>query len=568
MRWVLARPDPEGAAYLSRELGVSSVIASLLAARGITDAKSAERFLNPCLAHLHDPLLMLDMGQAVSLLRRAIEAQDKILIYGDYDVDGALAVVLLLAALRSLGARVETYIPNRLTDGYGMTVPGIERAAAAGARVIVSVDTGVRDYEALARAQALGIDVVVTDHHLPGERLPVARAILNPRRQGCGYPEKNLAGVGVALKLAQALLGPKLNDATLRSYLKVAAIGSIADAVPLTGENRVIAHAGLRGISAAAAGIDASPRSGIEALLAVAGLTGKPVTAADIAFRIAPRLNAAGRMEDARKVIELFERRPAEEIQTIAAALDDLNHRRQQVQDEIVRQVEERTRQAPDAASRYTLVFAGDGWHRGVIGIVAQRLVDLFHRPALVMSVDGQTAHGSGRSIRGFHLLDALTACGALLDRFGGHAQAAGFSLQASRIQELEQEFERYAHSTLAPEDLTPMLRIDGAVNLSDVSRELCAELRRLEPFGCGNAAPVFMAEARIAGEPRILKEKHLKLSVFAGAKRLDAIGWGMADRASSLAGARRAMLAFSLSENTFQGITSLQLVLRDVRPA
>lgn len=569
MRWVMAKFDQEVAASLAAQLGISRTLARLLAARGITNAESAWRFLNPRLDHLHNPRLMLDVEAAELRVGRAIARQDPILIYGDYDVDGVMAVVTLLAALRTLGARVECYIPHRLTDGYGMNVAAVDQASAAGARVIVSVDTGIRDYEALARAAELGIDVIVTDHHLPGDRLPAACAILNPRRGDCTYPEKNLAGVGVALKLAQALLGAKLTEAALRAYLKVAAIGSIADAVPLTGENRVIAHAGLDGLTQTAAqGFADGPANGMVALLSVAGLTGRRVSAADVAFRIAPRINAAGRMADARTVITLFDRPSRVEAQAIAAGLDELNQRRQRVEDEIVRDVEERVSAAHDAAGRYTLVFAGEGWHRGVIGIAAQRLADRFHRPALVLSIEGSTAHGSGRSIPRFHLLNALAASASLFNRFGGHAQAAGFSLPASRIQQLEEEFEAYARSALTPEDLVPVLRIDAALKLSDVTAELYAEVQQMEPFGRGNPAPVFSAEAVVASEPRILKEKHLKLIVAGDGKRFEAIGWGLASRAASLACGRRAELAFSLTENTFQGLTSLQLTLRDVRPA
>lgn len=568
MRWVMARFDRDAAASLAAELGISPTLARLLGARGITNADSAWRYLNPRLEHLHDPRLMLDAKRAELRLLHAIANQEKILIYGDYDVDGVMAVVTLLTALRTLGAKVECYIPHRLTDGYGMNVGAVNQAAAAGARVIVSVDTGIRDYEALARAAELGIDVIVTDHHLPGDRLPAACAILNPRREGCEYPEKNLAGVGVALKLAQVLLGTKLTGAVLRSYLKVAAIGSIADAVPLTGENRIIAHAGLDGLTQTAkAGSAEGPVNGLVALLSVAGLGGRRVSAADVAFRIAPRINAAGRMADARNVIKLFDRPSRVEAQTIAADLDELNGRRQRVEDEIVRDVEERVRTAPGAAERYTLVFAGEGWHRGVIGIAAQRLADHFHRPALVLSIEGSAAYGSGRSIPGFHLLNALTASASLFTRFGGHAQAAGFSLPASRIQQLEEQFEDYARSALSPEDLVPMLRIDAALELSDLTAGLYAEVQQMEPFGRGNPAPVFTAEAALVSEPRILKEKHLKLLVSAGGKRFEAIGWGLANLARSLAGSRRAALAFSLSENTFQGLTSLQLVLRDVKP-
>lgn len=569
MRWVISQTDPEIVSRLSRELSVPPLIARLLALRGFSDLDQAHKFLEPRLDHLHDPFLMQDMAAAVARLRRAIDRQEKILIYGDYDVDGTMAVVVLLTTIRALGGRVESYVPDRLTDGYGMRTSVIDRAAQEGARVIVSVDTGIREHEVLNHMRELGIDGIVTDHHLPGPQLPEACAILNPRRSGCAYPEKNLAGVGVAFKLAQALMGSNFSEAALRSYLKVVAVGSIADIVPLTGENRVIAHFGLAGLteSALAKPAAAAGRAGISALLSVAGLQGKTVSASDVAFRLAPRLNAAGRMENARKVIDLFTRPASDGVEEIAVHLDALNRSRQQMEDKIVSEIREQMRTRPERLEQYSLVFAGAGWHRGVIGIAAQRVVDLFHRPALVLSVEDDTAHGSGRSLRGFHLLDALERSRELFHRFGGHAQAAGFSLPASRIQQLEGEFERHARSVLKPADLEPELRIDAAMDLRDLNSKVHDALKRLGPFGCGNPTPVFTAQAELDGPPRILKEKHLKLWVTESGRRFEAVGWGMGGYAAALQGRGRVALAFSVSENTFHGQTDLQLVLKDVKP-
>ncbi|MGH9343386.1 MAG: single-stranded-DNA-specific exonuclease RecJ, partial [Terriglobia bacterium] len=545
----------ELASNVANELGVPPLIGRLLASRGFTDLNQTHRFLNPQLDHLHDPFLMQDMAAAVARLKRAINLKEKILIYGDYDVDGTMAVIVLLTALRSLGGCVESYIPDRLTDGYGMQTRVVEQAAEAGARVIISVDTGIREHAVLRRMKELGVDGIVTDHHLPGDSLPEACAILNPRRPDSAYPEKNLAGVGVAFKLAQALLGPDISQAVVRSYLKLVAIGSIADVVPLTGENRVIAHFGLAGLTESTRAAPAtSGRAGLSALLAVAGLQGQKVTAGDVAFRIAPRLNAAGRMESAQRVIDLFSASANGGAREIAEGLDELNRARQRMEDDILCEVQAQMKAQPEKAARYTLLFAGEGWHRGVIGIIAQRVVDLFHRPALVLSAQDGVAHGSGRSIRGFHLLNALTRSHSLLSRFGGHAQAAGFSLPVSRIQQLEEEFERYARSALTPADLEPQLRVDAAIGLGELSEDVRKELKRLEPFGCGNPTPVFAAEADLVGAPRILKEKHLKLCVKGPGRSFEAIGWRMAGHAASLEGKKRVVLAFSVSENTFQG--------------
>ncbi len=588
MRWLLPQADPAragAAARLTRELAIPPLVAGLLATRGLEDPEAADRFLHPRLDHLHDPFRMADMGKAVERLRRAVAAREKILIYGDYDVDGTMSVVVLLTVLRSMGASVDTYVPHRLTDGYGMRVPVVERAAADGYRVVLSVDTGIREHEVIARAQALGVDCIVTDHHLPEtNRLPPACAILNPKRPDCPYPEKGLAGVGVAFKLAQALLrergrgntehaGAGPSPRLLESYLKIVAIGTIADVVPLVGENRVIARLGLASLS------DPARRGhpGLRALLEVSGLGNRPVTAGDVGFRIAPRLNAAGRMEDARDVIELFTTPDASKAAAIAERLDRLNTERQQVEERIVKEILARLEQEPEKASRYFMVFAGEGWHRGVIGIVAQRVVERTNRPAVVIGVEDGVGQGSGRSIRGFHLLDALASADRLLQRYGGHAQAAGFTLVADRIPEFEAVLESHARGVLSPEDLEPTQRVDARVSFAHLNRDLHAALNLLEPYGLGNPTPVFVADGlRLVSPPRILKERHLKMRLTqsnaasaAGSNSFDVLGWGLADQGPALArlaAGQELAAAFTLEENVYQGLASLQLVLKDFR--
>jgi single-stranded-DNA-specific exonuclease len=558
MRWENSPPDQDAAARLAREVGVSKLLARLLALRGIDQPEAAERFLHPALGHLHDPYLMADMPPAAARLRRAIEQGEKILIYGDYDVDGTMAVVVLLTALRSLGASVDAYIPRRLTDGYGMRVPVIEQAHCDGYHVVLSVDTGIREHEVLERARELGLDCIVTDHHLPKDHLPPACAILNPRRADCAYPEKNLSGVGVAFKLAQALLAERMTGRQLESYLKIVCLGTIADVVPLVGENRVIARFGLAGLRDPA-------QPGLAALINVSGLQGREVTTGDVGFRLAPRLNAAGRMEDARDVIELFTTSDTARARAIAERLDGLNRERQLVEEQILAAIEEEMARCPEKAQRYTLVFSGEDWHRGVIGIVAQRIVDRYHRAALVIGVEDGVGVGSGRSIRGFHLLDALTQTADLFDRFGGHAQAAGFMMAANLIPELEARFELHARAMLAPKDLEPTLRVDAEVRFSDLNWAIYEELAQLEPFGFGNPTPVFAARgARIVAPPRVLKEKHLKLRVTQGGSTLDALGWGMAERAAELRPGDALDLAFTLDENYYQGERTLQLIIKD----
>jgi single-stranded-DNA-specific exonuclease len=584
MRWIVSTSHSEKAEKLIRELGVPPLVARLLVLRRLDDPEAAYRFLHPSLRQLHDPFLMADMQTAVGRLRRAIEQQEKILIYGDYDVDGTMAVVVLLTALRAAGARVETHIPHRLTEGYGMRVPVVEQAAAKGCKVVISVDTGVREHEVIGRAHELGIDCIVTDHHLPDAHLPPACGILNPHRQDCGYPDKNLSGVGVAFKLVQALLGQAMSDRMIQSYLKIVAIGTIADVVPLVGENRVIVQFGL-------AGLEQPVHAGLRALLEVAGLDGQPVTAGDVGFRLAPRLNAAGRMENARDAVDLFTTLQPDKAHEIAERLDRWNRERQEVEEQILTKAlaitEGFSAESQGAASagrrsaledpaaigaghrdgRCSLVVAGAGWHRGVIGIVAQRLVERFYLPTLVIAIEDGVGHGSGRSIAGFHLVEALDRVRDLFDRYGGHAQAAGFSLAADRVPELAARFESYARSTLRPEDLEPVLRLDAEVELPDVDHNLYQALRQLEPYGVGNPTPVFAARSvRLLGPPRVLKDKHLKLRIAQGTKSTEAVGWRLAERAQTLAASQQVDLAFTIDENLYQDMTSLHLVIKDIR--
>jgi single-stranded-DNA-specific exonuclease len=559
MRWQICEVDGDAVARLCRDLNVPSIIARLLILRGVSDPDSAQRFLNPALDQLHNPFLLADMKTAVERLRRALDQKEKILIYGDYDVDGTMAVVILLAALRGLGGDVEAYIPHRLRDGYGMRAAVIEEAAAKGVRVVVSVDTGIREHEALIRARDLGVDCIVTDHHLPDEHLPPACAILNPQRADSGYPEKVLAGVGVAFKLVQALLGERLSGRLLQSYLKVVALGTIADVVPLLGENRVIARFGLEAFRQPS-------QAGLQALLEVSGLDRYDVSAGNMAFRLAPRLNAAGRMEDARDVIDLFTCSDLEKARVIARRLDGLNRDRQRTEDGILRDIAEVMDRHPEKRDRYSLVLAGEQWHRGVIGIAAQRVVERYHRPALVLSVEDGLAVGSGRSIRAFHLLDALTAMQGLFVRYGGHARAAGFALPAHRIAELESRFEQYAREALRLEDLEPTLRVDAEVSGDDIDWTLYEALQTLAPFGCGNPTPVLAArDLRLVFGPRILQEKHLKLRVARGPRSFDAIGWGMAERGTTLVAGQTLDLAFTLDQNVFRDVTTLQLVVSEI---
>jgi single-stranded-DNA-specific exonuclease len=499
---------------LNGDARLASTLARLLLMRGIADLASAHLFLFPSLDHLHSPYLMSGMRAAVDRLDAAIDRKEGILIYGDYDVDGTTAIVILKTAIELCGGTADFHVPHRIREGYGMKDHVIERAAAAGIRLIISVDTGIRAFAAAETAERLGIDLIVTDHHLPGrEGVPKALSVLNPNQSGCDYPCKALCGAGVAFKLAQALMEKRLPEKDqsrlLTSFMKMVAIATIADAVPLTGENRVFAKLGLDALRRAV-------NPGLKALLEVAQVPAtRPPTSIEIAFRIAPRLNAAGRMDVARDVIELFSVKDPARAREIAGRLDQLNSERQEEERRILAAIEGRFEQEPTLHDAYCVVVDGHGWHRGVIGITATRVVERYGRPTLVLSHDGGEAHGSGRSIRAFHLLDALESCRDLFTRYGGHSHAVGFSLPSARVPELRAHLDEYARLRLTPADFEPILDLDAELTLDHVTPDLFQALERLEPFGQGNPEPVFAARAvRLMAPPKILKDKHVKLKL------------------------------------------------------
>ena len=570
MRWQLRHSDPQVIEHLTREAGLSPTIARLVAARGITTAEQAQQFLSPSISHLHSPYLMAGLRAAVDRLQSAIERQETVFIYGDYDVDGTTAIVILKTALELCGGKVDYHVPHRIREGYGMRDEVIERVAAQGVRLIISVDTGIRAFAAAETAARCGVDLIVTDHHLPqAEGVPQALAVVNPNQAGCEYPCKSLCGAGVAFKIAQALLEATGRERLLPSFLKVVAIATIADAVPLIGENRVFAKLGLEGLR--------NPRNpGLRALLSACQLDGsRPLSAGDIGFRVAPRLNAAGRMDVAERVIALFTEKDEARAAEMALRLSELNGDRQleeqRILDEICRQIDS----TPEWKDAYSLVVAGENWHRGVIGICATRVVECYRRPTLVFSCENGEAHGSGRSIPAVHLLNALESCPELFTRYGGHAHAVGCALPVERLPEFRARLEAYAQEHLVPEDFIPVLEYDGEVCLDEINQRFWQALVELEPFGSGNPTPVFVArDARVVQPPRIMKEKHLKLRVVPSTaasngnqqRAREVVGWRMADRAAqdSLVLNDRLDLAFTVDYNTHPDFGGIQLTLAD----
>jgi single-stranded-DNA-specific exonuclease len=563
-RWVEASVDGEGAGRLAAALGLHPLAARVLAARDLAEPERAEAFLAARLQDLPDPFAMKGMEAAVARVVRAVEAGERIACYGDYDVDGVTSTALLSGLLRAVGADVVTYVPHRLVEGYGLNEAAVAKLAAQDVRLLVTLDCGITSAPEVRAASALGVDTVVVDHHTVPVELPAAAAILNPHQTGCGYPSKDLAAVGVTFALAMALrrrlrergrfegrAEPNLKDA-----LDLVALGTVADVVPLVGANRILVRAGLETLAR-------TRRPGLRALKRVAGIPeGVPVGAGQVGFRLGPRINAAGRLDDAGRGVRLLLASDPGEAQALAEELDRENQARQEIERTILAEA------LDDAAERVRggargLVLARDGWHAGVVGIVASRIVERFHRPAVLVALAEGAGKGSGRSIEGFHLYDALAACAPHLARFGGHRHAAGVTVERERLAAFREAFEAHARARLTDEDLVPRCRIDGWIGERDVTDRAAEDLARLGPFGAGHPEPVFALRGA-AGRARTVGANgaHLKLALG----RLDAIGFGLGDRLGACAGPLEA--AFTIGFDEWDGARRLQLKLRDVRPA
>jgi single-stranded-DNA-specific exonuclease len=583
-RWVLSDANPEEAAGLAAAARIPLVVAELLVARGIATAEAARHFLNPEVDHLSDPFLMLGMTVAVERLERAIARRETILLYGDYDVDGTTAVVLLKTAIEMLsgpdGSQVRFHVPHRLREGYGMQASVLEAAAADGVRLAISVDTGMRAFAEAALARKLGLDLIITDHHLPdaGDEVPDALAILNPNQPGCGYPEKSLCGAAIAFKLAIALLtrrdAVRTREKTIPSFLKMVALATVADAVPLKGENRVLAAVGIRELHRPAG-------LGLRALFQAAGVDPaiKQLTSFDLGFRLGPRINAAGRMDIAAEVVELFTTRDGARASLLAEKLERLNTERRETEAGLLRLVETRLATDHALAAQKMLVMVGDGWHRGIIGILASRIVDRTAKPAIVVSVEDGVAYGSGRSIDGFPLLEAIESCAELYTRFGGHAFAVGFAMPAANLTEMERRLYDFAARKLAGREAEQILRLHAELPLERVTPALGGWLRKLEPFGHGNQEPVFLARnMRLTAPVRIMKDKHIRLELLP-ATAVDpilqtaptrAVGWNLAQRCHELQLGQNSVIdaAYKIRENDHPEYGGLQIELAGVRLA
>jgi len=562
--WEHSNISSEDIERLCRETGISKLTARVLVNRGICGRENIEKFLRPSMDFLHDPFLMKDMEEAVERIMRAIERKEKIVVYGDYDVDGVTGVSMLVNFFRGLGVHAEYYIPDRMDEGYGLSMAAVEKLLEKGLPLLITVDCGVTAVKEVEFLRGKGVDVIVTDHHECKEALPDAGAVLNPCRPDCPYPFKELAGAGVVLKLISAVCAKINPGGVCPDFTDLAALGSVADVVPLVDENRIIAKFGMKKI-------ENTDNVGLKALIEAAGLKGKTINAYNIGFVLAPRINAAGRLGDAGRVVKLFTTSDEREAFEIAGELNEENKCRQETESCILQEALETIKSHADIEKDKVIVVSGESWHHGVIGIVASRIVDRFHRPCILISEENGAGKGSGRSIKGFNLFKALRECGSLLEKYGGHELAAGLALSMENFAAFRERINEYADKVLKDEDLAPKIRIDTYVRGEDISIENAMELDLLAPFGTGNPTPVFANETlRIRSIRTVGGGKHLKLRLeFEGADVCtDAIGFNMGGCVDCINEGDIVEAAFSMEINTWNSLSSVQLNLRDIKLA
>jgi single-stranded-DNA-specific exonuclease len=560
-RWIIPRPpDEEAVRALAEALSLPDIVCRLLLIRGYVTAEEAKAFLRPKLDRLHDPMQFLSMDKAVARLARAVRDKELVFIHGDYDVDGICSTTILTRVIRWLGGEATPFIPRRIEDGYDLSDAGVDAALAAGAKVVVTCDCGTGAVNPIARLCKAGVDVIVTDHHLPSGELPDCIAVLNPKRSGCGYPDKDLAAVGVTFKLAMALareLGANQNF--VWAMLDLVALATVADVAPLRGENRVFVRYGLKMLAE-------TRNIGMRALLRASGLDGRQLTAGRIGFILAPRLNAAGRLGHAILGVQLLLTENEHEANVIARELEELNHRRQEIDRATLEQARERVL-AMNLDEQYSIVLADENWHPGVVGIVASRLVEEFGRPTVLIALSGEHGKGSGRSIPKFDLHGALGKSRQHLIRYGGHRAAAGVTIARDKVADFAAEFNEVARSLLTPADLVPEIRVDLEVSIDGLDGRIESLFRHFEPFGIGNPTPVLLARnVTLARPPRSVGQDGLKLALDTGTGSLEALGWGLADRAAEFQAGTKVDIAFRLERDDYRGESYLQARIAGIK--
>ncbi len=563
MIWKTKPLDRERAGSLAGALNISPALARLLVGRGLADPETARRFLDPRSDHLLDPYLMADMPQAVERFRRAARDKEKVFVFGDYDVDGVTSIAALAAFFDSAGIPFEAHQPNRLKEGYGLSEAGVDLALKSGCSLLVALDCGTEAGRAVEKAGASGLDVVVLDHHKQHGDLPPALAVLNPNRDGCPYPFKDLAAVGVVFKFLQAGHGHWGVSLPWERIWQLAALGTVADVAPLTGENRVLVGTGLKLLRQ-------NRDPAFRALIGVSGIDPREIKAHHLAFQLAPRLNAAGRMGTPETGRRLLRSKELSEIEKDAARLDKMNRDRRAVQAAIFDEVEEKIRSRPELYQGKVIVVEGDGWNKGVIGIVASKVQEKYYRPTVIIALEGEEGVGSARSIPGFDLFEAISRCGSVLEKFGGHKYAAGMNLKREKVGEFRELLDRTAGEMLSEGDLVPKLAVDAELGLGETSLELARELEKLEPFGLGNPRPSFLSRTlSLKGPPRVMgkKENHLKARLGADGAVRECVGWDMAERAGEL-GPGPIDIVYQIKTDNWRGEERIQMILKDFRAA
>jgi single-stranded-DNA-specific exonuclease len=569
-RWTLAPPpNPESVARLSKEINVPELIARVLVLRGIDDYDKAKAYFRPTLELLHDPMLMEGMERASNRIIQALTNNQRILVFGDYDVDGTNGAAMLYLFLKDLGADVQFYIPDRIKEGYGISRAGIDRAVASGVSLFLSVDCGITAFEQVEYANSRGLDVIICDHHEAGDGIPNAYAVLDPIKPGDSYPFKHLCGCGVGFKLLQALAMKLGREATLPSYLDFVTLASTADIVPLTGENRVFVKLGLQSINS-------NPRPGIRALIESAGFKVGQIHTGQIVFGLAPRINAVGRLGDAMRAVHLLTCQDPAEAQRLAKVLEEENQNRRKIDGDTFEEAQMLVEnECDDLEAEAALVLHQDHWHPGVIGIVASRMVEKYYKPAIMMATVDGVAKGSARSISGFNIYDALKRCEETILQFGGHKYAAGVTVELAKLDEFKEAFKNAVKEMMSDELKTPEIRIDTEISLSDITPRLVRLLNEFAPFGPGNMRPVFLARnLELAGPPRIVGKDHLRFKVKQNNHVIDAIGFNLGHLLPRLTPGRRDIeCVFSVEENDFaynggngKRETVPQLKIKDVR--
>jgi len=564
-RWNIKQSDLLCQKYLSDNLLISPIIAQLLINRGMRDVDKIKSFLNSNLSELYNPFLMKGMSEAVSRIRKALDKKEKILIHGDYDVDGVTATALLFFTLQEFGAEPVYFIPDRLTEGYGLGSSGVEEAVRIKANLVITVDCGISSHEEVDGLNKHGIDVVVTDHHEPPKILPNAHAIINPHQKGCAYPDKNLSGVSIAFKLCQAL-SSELNNKNFWKHLDLVSLGTVSDIAPILGENRILVKEGLKLFK------NIGSNKGVKALIEVSGIKKDKIGAFEIGFILGPRINAAGRLGSAGTAVELLLTDDDEKANSLANKLNKANQERQRIEKDTLKEAILKIEKDINFKDHKVIVLHNENWHAGVMGIVASRISDRFNRPAILISTKDGIGRGSGRSIENFHLFEALTACEEFLKEYGGHQYACGLTILEENLAAFIKLINELAANTMTTEDLIQSLCIDMDIELNMLDYKIAEDIAKLEPFGEGNPEPIFCSRnLRLAQPLRVLKGEHIKFQVTDGKKNFEAIGFGMAkdsDIEFALRNNTMFDMAYTVSLNNWQGVSTVQLKIEDIKPS